>query len=752
VGGELTLGGVTMTNELAIPSIVADLPARQDALGFGPYVDALVDILLDENMSTPLTMGVYGPWGSGKTSLMTMLKERLDARRKQARRQAREGEIVRSHLSVWFNAWLYDRDEALWRTLTLCVLAELRREMGRDPEVRRALDKMEADLTRSVEPASLGELIIGGRALVSGGNEEAEFRLPLATGLGFLQEVAQVRAEAPDADAAAQAAAAALMQTAEQTHTALNRERVEAVKTFRQDFQTLVKRYVHPGFLVVFVDDLDRCPPDKALQVLQAIKLFLDVPGCIFVLGLDPEAIRDAVRTRYRDEAKAREYLEKIIQLPFILPDIEDEAMRGYVKSLAPSLPDARCGEVFAQGLKPNPRQVKRTLNIFLLLSRLVEKQEMLAGLVTPVRLAKVVAIQHAHPDLYDLLRLRPGYLAELEAFFRAGEEGRRMGEGEEAGPRLPEALEPFTGREVLRRLLCLFDEEDARFDGLKPLEVRSYLTLTRRTTPVEAPAVRVARRPIEPEMVSVPAGPFLMGTSDEQVQDMLRRFDWAKEAKEKGWFDDEQPQHEVTLPAFEIGRYPVTNAEYAAFVQATGRQPPRHWGGDRFPEELADHPVVDVNWHVAVAYAEWLREQTGRPYRLPTEAEWEKAARGEDGRLWPWGNDWDPARANCKPDGPGRTTPVGQYSPAGDSPYGAADMAGNVYGWTQSLHRDYRYDPEDGREDLEAGGNRVLRGGAFGSVSWLVRCAYRDWLNPVDWFRHCGFRVVVAPNFTSGR
>ena len=80
------------------------------------------------------------------------------------------------------------------------------------------------------------------------------------------------------------------------------------------------------------------------------------------------------------------------------------------------------------------------------------------------------------------------------------------------------------------------------------------------------------------------------------------------------------------------------------------------------------------------MAYAAWLSEKTGRPYRLPTEAEWEKAARGDDGRLWPWGNDWDPERANCRPAGPGATTLVGQYSPRGDSPCGTADMAGNVW------------------------------------------------------------------------
>jgi formylglycine-generating enzyme required for sulfatase activity len=126
------------------------------------------------------------------------------------------------------------------------------------------------------------------------------------------------------------------------------------------------------------------------------------------------------------------------------------------------------------------------------------------------------------------------------------------------------------------------------------------------------------ARQPIEPEMVLIPAGKFLMG-SDPSVDKNAR--------------DNEQPQHTLHLPDYYLAKTPVTNAQYAAFVQATYRRQPEGWEHGKPPSGKEDHPVVHVSWHDAVAYCRWLSEVTGRPYRLPSEAEWEKGARGTDGR-----------------------------------------------------------------------------------------------------------------------
>ena len=162
---------------------------------------------------------------------------------------------------------------------------------------------------------------------------------------------------------------------------------------------------------------------------------------------------------------------------------------------------------------------------------------------------------------------------------------------------------------------------------------------------------------------------------------------------------------------------------------------------------------MVSANWHQALAYCRWMGKTVGDVLpegyvvSLPSEAEWEKAARGTNGRVYPWGGDSHNNRL-CNSDmSVGTTTPVGYYSPQGDSPYGCADMAGNVWEWTRSLMLDYPYDSSDGREYLETDAPRVVRGGSFSYLGRFVRCAARDGTYPDSINDDYGFRVVVAPN-----
>jgi formylglycine-generating enzyme required for sulfatase activity len=257
--------------------------------------------------------------------------------------------------------------------------------------------------------------------------------------------------------------------------------------------------------------------------------------------------------------------------------------------------------------------------------------------------------------------------------------------------------------------------------------------------------AAAAAREPVVfrgREYAYVLPGPFTMGTEPTRLAELKARGLEGESPL------PETPAHPVDLPGFYLARAPVTQADYRRFVAETGHRVPfcdDEWSAPYnwdlkarcFPADRADHPVVLVSWHDAQAYCRWLGG------RLPTEAEWEKAARGTDRREWPWGDVWQEGRANAaSPEG---TAAVGLYSPRGDSPYGLMDMAGNVWEWCSSLLDPYPYRPDDGREIPAAPGRRVLRGGGFGERPFRVRCAFRNGAEPGDLGFTIGFRVAFS-------
>lgn len=233
-----------------------------------------------------------------------------------------------------------------------------------------------------------------------------------------------------------------------------------------------------------------------------------------------------------------------------------------------------------------------------------------------------------------------------------------------------------------------------------------------------------------EPEWVDIPAGSFWMGSEQGS--------------------GDEKPLHKVTLPQYQIARVPVTNAQYAIFVRETGHMPPGTWAGGRPPRGKDLHPVFDVYLFDAQKYTKWLSSVTGKQVQLPSEAEWEKAARGsQDQREYPWGDRFKSARCNTRELEIRSTTPVGIFL-EGASPYGVLDMSGNVWEWTRSTYRDYPFDPKDGRDDLAKGSFfRVLRGGTCFLNARLARCASRYGNFPSGGEDYLGFRVVVLPSST---
>lgn len=209
--------------------------------------------------------------------------------------------------------------------------------------------------------------------------------------------------------------------------------------------------------------------------------------------------------------------------------------------------------------------------------------------------------------------------------------------------------------------------------------------------------------------MVEVPAGPYIAGSTPEERQSAYEDYlttSGRDTAREKGWFEHEEDRHRARLEAFRMDLTPVTNGAYAEFVADTGAPPPRideetwreqgfvqdyeteverfNWPDQDPPPGRETHPVVLVTWEEAADYCAWRGEVVGEPRRLPTEDEFEKAARGPEGRIYPWGNDFDPSRLNSAVEGPRDTVPVGSFT-KGASPYGLLDVAGNVFQWTSS-------------------------------------------------------------------
>jgi formylglycine-generating enzyme required for sulfatase activity len=247
------------------------------------------------------------------------------------------------------------------------------------------------------------------------------------------------------------------------------------------------------------------------------------------------------------------------------------------------------------------------------------------------------------------------------------------------------------------------------------------------------------------PDMVKIPSGPFLMGTD---------RVDSEQHAIEVGfphpWYEDEHPLRKLRLPAFFIDQHEVTNEKYLPFVRGSNRHPPQNWSGGTYPAEKAKHPVVYVSWYDADAYCRW----SGK--RLPTEEEWEKAARGPDGLDYPWGNEFEPRKARMATGSVMFNTPgpVGGFE-MGKSPYAVYDMIGNVWEWTDGWYEPY---PGNTAVNENFGQKlRVTRGlsfmsvGHFGGEEYMevaaivARASFRSYDYPTSRLGDVGFRCAQS-------
>jgi serine/threonine-protein kinase len=225
-------------------------------------------------------------------------------------------------------------------------------------------------------------------------------------------------------------------------------------------------------------------------------------------------------------------------------------------------------------------------------------------------------------------------------------------------------------------------------------------------------------------EFVRAPGGRFLMGSNPQDDPHSQ---------------SDELPQRYVELSEFWISKYPLTVAQYTVFTNASNLPAPFD-----FPQK-SEHPMTNVSWYDAMVFCRWASDLTGKQVRLPTEAEWEKAARSNDGRIYPWGDEFDASRLNCSENQGTGTTPVNKF-PSGASNCGALDMAGNVWEWVQDWHSPTYYadSPDKAPAGPGEGTLRVLRGGSWLSAdAAMLTCSHRHKV-PADTYSYgIGFRIV---------
>ncbi|MCA9949127.1 MAG: SUMF1/EgtB/PvdO family nonheme iron enzyme [Anaerolineales bacterium] len=900
-----------MSDQTSTPKYLTDRQTTTDHLNFSDFRPALETIV--QTAATPLTVGIFGPWGSGKTSLMSMVQKKIE-----------EQPLGRVR-TVWFTAWKYDRHEVLWRAFVLRVLNALypreegpglreERPIVQKPGPKQAaqiamLQRLEQSVYKEVEWQELGERTINWWQLIS---NSAEIGVDIASVFvpgaeSFKKLLNLVRSE-NKTDKAVQQAVDAVSRDV----IAYHREQLFHTEQFEKTFAEAIKEILgENGRLIVFVDDLDRCLPEKAIEILEAIKLFLEVPGAVFVLGMDQRVIQAGISARYGSlfhqqlqahielPIRGDSYLQKIVQIPFYLPALATESLLEFITAQDKNLPGAT-DQVFAQGLYPNPRQVKRALNIFRLLQQIAlareERGALDAGSIAWPLLAKTVIIQTQYPDLYQLWRQVPTLLQTLEDEYTRRplslEEMVRGGitvpddADEKDAPTAAEGrgglLDPYLkNRWQYARLaqLLTFQPEDGQaregrdkvlFAGLNPIQMAAYVRLagavgataaaqeealaaipqdrlaqllsgdlalvqnaaaeleTAEPQPdgpqrgaVQGQLLKVLQDQSEAAQVRVSAGMALglLGDPREEVLDVDKMqfclvppgpFWMGSEEK-----DNEKPLHLNAALDYEywIGRDPVTVAQFQSFVAADGYADDAIWSEaaqagywkagkyrDRTapndfgrPFDLPNHPVVGISWYEALAFCRWLTkrwQQRGRlptdwRVQLPSEAEWEKAARGgvdippspvvadtlqmterkqfeknqrpaamlfvenpQPQRRFPWDTELTPELAHYKETGIESSSAVGAF-PANLSPYGVGGLSGNCYEWTRSLDKRYEYDPADGREAINASNDsRILRGGYFGDEATWLRCASRGWLGPYRAVRYVGLRVVVSPFF----
>ncbi|MBI4556069.1 MAG: SUMF1/EgtB/PvdO family nonheme iron enzyme [Candidatus Hydrogenedentes bacterium] len=666
---------------------------RPDLLNYSSTARVLAEAAIAT--SNPLTIGVFGEWGTGKTSLMRLIQEEVAANKRA--------------VAVWFNAWQYEKEEHLIVPLVATINKGLHRSW----------------------PAEIAEgatkLISALRAIASGFSIKGKVGIPLIS------------------EAEVNLSPESLITRYQE----LTKDSVLAPSLYFDAFEKLKECAGSSAAprIVVLVDDLDRCFPDKAVALLEGIKLVLHQPGFAFVLGLNDVIIEAFIKTKYVKDYDIpgklfEDYLDKMVQVKMVVPKRATGDMTKYIGHL---LDEGKIFEenkedvipLIADACKHNPRSIVRLLNRIIVTSRIRKIEERPYDALA--LLIDITMDDGRYKDLRD----------ELDVTVAIGttEQNERI----TIGAYLSRKLETYEGnhrewaaalgqtplismKEDLDKAVTVLRENEHLCRVLKSETGRHWLgdsdyrgklkasesTVGEKRAQEEIPSA-APTKPADPigrlqqNMVLIPAGKFRMGSAED---------------------DSEQPIRTVTLGAFEIGATPVTQVQYEAVMEDN----PSYFKGP-------DNPVERVSWDDAIAFCKKLSERTQEQFTLPTEAQWEYACRAGSNTRYCFGDSEKelPDYAWYRKNSEGHSHPVGRKKP---NVWGLYDMHGNVWEWCYDLwHGNYKRAPRDGSAWLKpAGPYRALRHGSWGDGPMRCRSASRSYGTPGDRDTYVGFRVARTP------
>jgi len=651
--------------------IISDNPEKDSGLfGFDGYAKTIAELIAYKDNKTSLVIGIYGPWGSGKTTLMqTVLSyfRKID--------DYKDKDHFRNIKTVWFQAWKYKEEEEILAAL----IEEIFKVMKRDGFLENCKAQIET-LVKKFDTLKF----IGKFTELFSGVDVSEFfsKLKYREKLGFFD-------------------------------------------TFQDFFDSLLWEYLNwrpkkstgekpddkKGVLVVFIDDLDRCPKGRILKVLETIKLFMDKEGCVFVIGAANEIIENALKETYSEDSS--KFMDKIVQVTFNLPQVTEKDFESYIENIRPDIKKDIVPHLslITPVMQNNPRRLKRFLNNLSLQEGFLKNKGIQ---ISFPHLLYWNIIDYVYPSLRnDIKENRQTFFTlkeQIHDIARTTSDGDAWDITEDMLKKIPLSLQGYIKDKKLIDIIRNFDIDQNTLNQLVTLS-----GIVESVEEVKEKAEREERIAFD-EVVEVPAGEFLYG--DDKLKENI---DYS----------------------FLIDVYPVTNSQYKKFIAAGGYTneeilkkcwteegrkwrkaenvtQPGYWHDEKWNQP--DHPVVGVSSYEAEAYAKWAGK------RLPTEKEWENAARGTDGRVYPWGAEFDKEKCNTHESGLDRTTRVILY-PNGISPYGCYDMAGNVWEWTDSWYKKDK--------------TRVLRGGSWLDGGDDCRCASRYGSGPLGRIINVGFRCA---------